>query len=70
MHDVTEGRKHFYKLYIPLYLQMCSTVEESAMGLVETATDQAQQQAIQNLGLLQSISADINTILNGKDIAD
>jgi len=49
---------------------MCSTVEESAMGLVETATDQAQQQAIQNLGLLQSISADINTILNGKDIAD
>ncbi|XP_068476124.1 CHD3-type chromatin-remodeling factor PICKLE-like isoform X2 [Phaseolus vulgaris] len=55
---------------VSLYNEMCSTVEESAMGLVETATDQAQQQAIQNLGLLQSISADINTILNGKDIAD
>ncbi|KAK7377174.1 hypothetical protein VNO80_02594 [Phaseolus coccineus] len=55
---------------VSLYNEMCTTVEESAIGLVQTATEDAQQHAIQNLGLLQSISADINAILKGKDIAD
>lgn len=42
---------------------MCQTVEGSAAGLAENATEQQQQKAIKNLGQIQSICADFYEIL-------
>jgi len=39
---------------------MCNIVEESATGLVQTATEEGQVHAIN-----KSISADVNGIVNG-----
>ncbi|WVY90000.1 hypothetical protein V8G54_035514 [Vigna mungo] len=48
---------------LSLYNEMCQTVEGSAAGLAENATEQQQLKAIKNLGQIQSICADINEIL-------